>query len=273
MIKLIWQMNRQTNWSRDWIEYIFKKVPHQTVEDHDQRLEEDRAIIVYDGTVDNLNYIKRLHSRGKRFVLVHLADEWLLDSTEAYQYADLVLRTYYKDCGPNVINFSTGWIKDCPTDLPNKTVFERDLIWSFFGHIEGKPTRKHMADVMLTVPMGAYYYVPSDIAFPLTSMEMIAYYNRSIFVPCSRGNMSFDTIRANEALQAGALPIVEASDYWSNLYGPNHPLIMINNWDEAPALIHKLLENKPALEKRRMATVAWWQNYKEDLTNKIATYF
>jgi hypothetical protein len=85
--------------------------------------------------------------------------------------------------------------------------------------------------------------------------------------------MSFDTIRANEALQAGALPIVEASDYWSNLYGSNHPLIMINNWDEAPALIHKLLENKPALEKRRMATVAWWQNYKEDLTNKIATYF
>ena len=42
MIKLIWQMDRDADWSRDWIEYIFKKVPHQTVEDQKQQLEEDR---------------------------------------------------------------------------------------------------------------------------------------------------------------------------------------------------------------------------------------
>ena len=270
MIKLIWQMDRHNDWSRDWIEYIFNKVPHQTVEDYSQQLEEDRSIIVYNSTVDNLNYLKRLHSRGKKFVLVHLADEWLVDSTEAYQYADLVLRTYYKDCGTNVINFSTGWMKDSPTDIPDKTIFEREFNWSFFGHIEGKPTRQQMADVMLSVPMGAYYYVPSHISFAVTSIEMAEYYSKSIFVPCSRGNMSFDTLRVNEALQVGALPIVEASDYWSKLYGPDHPLLMVESWNHAPALIDSLLRDKIALEKRRFNTVVWWQNYKQDLTNRIA---
>jgi hypothetical protein len=270
MIKLIWQMDRHNDWSRDYIEYIFRKVPHQTVEDFDQKLEEDRSIIVYNSTVNNLDYLKRLHSQGKRVVLIHLADEWLVDSTEPYQYADLVLRHYYKDCGPKVINFSTGWMKDCPTNIPDKTVFEREYIWSFFGHIDGKPTRRQMADAMLNVPMGVYYYIPNHISFALTSIEMTEYYSKSIFVPCSRGNMSFDTLRANEALQVGALPIVESSDYWSKLYGPDHPLLMVENWNQAPALIDSLMKDTTALEKRRFDTLVWWQNYKQDLINFVS---
>ncbi len=263
-------MDRHVDWSRDWIEYIFKKVPHQTVEDHEMKLEEDKSIIVYNSTVNNLEYLKQLHSKGKKFILVHLSDEWLLDSIEPYQYADLVLRTYYKDCGPKVINFSTGWMKDSPTNISDRTVFEREFIWSFFGHIDGKPTRKQMSESMLTVPGGVYYYIPSNISFALTSIEMTEYYSKSIFVPCSRGNMSFDTLRTNEALQVGALPIVERSDYWAKLYGPNHPLLMVDHWDQAPDLIARLMQDKVALEKLRFDTLVWWQNYKQDLVNRVA---
>lgn len=269
MIHLIWQVDRHTDWSRDYIEYLFQKVPHQTLEDPTLTIQED-SIIIYNRTVDNLSYLKNLRAQGKKIVLVHLSDEWLNDSTEHYQYADLVLRTYYKDCGPKVINFSTGWMKDSPTDLPDKTIDEREFIWSFFGHIEGKPTRKQMAAAMLTVPLGVYYFIPSDISFALTSIEMTHFYSKSIFVPCSRGNMSFDTLRVNEALQVGALPIVEASDYWGNLYGKDHPLLMINDWNEAPALIDQLLKDRSSLEKLRFDTLVWWQNYKQNLVNRIA---
>jgi hypothetical protein len=161
-------------------------------------------------------------------------------------------------------------MKDCPTNIPDKTVFEREYIWSFFGHIDGKPTRRQMADAMLNVPMGVYYYIPNHISFALTSIEMTEYYSKSIFVPCSRGNMSFDTLRANEALQVGALPIVESSDYWSKLYGPDHPLLMVENWNQAPALIDSLMKDTTALEKRRFDTLVWWQNYKQDLINFVS---
>lgn len=270
MIKLIWQIPRETDWSRDYIEYLFRKVPHETVEDLGLTLEEDYSIIIYNCVVNNLDYLKRLHSQGKRFILVHLSDEWYRDSVDPYQYADLVLRTYYKDCGPKVINFSTGWMKDSPIDIPDKTVDQRKHIWSFFGHINGKPTRKQMAEAMITVPMGIHYFVPDDQAFGITSIEMTHHYSDSIFVPCPTGNINFDTLRTNEALQVGAMPIVEYSNYWANLYGSDHPLIMVKDWSHAPELIDDLMKDRVALEKRRFNTLIWWQNYREDLVNRIS---
>jgi hypothetical protein len=90
-------------------------------------------------------------------------------------------------------------------------------------------------------------------------------------VPCPRGNQNVDSFRVTEALQMGALPIVEKSDYWANLYGQDHPLIEIENWQDAPAVIKHLMSNMRNLDIQRALTYAWWIRYCNNLKNKITT--
>lgn len=274
MITIVWQTNFEGSWEKDWIEHLFRFTPHRTITDYDQKLALDRSLIVYNSTVNNDEYIKRLHSNGTKFGLIHLSDEWGKDSTENYKFAHIVLRNYYKNLGPNVINFPLGCMKTFPYNLRIKTVQERKYAWGFSGHVD-KTTRPQMAAAMSTVPNGQYFFKhcgqnwgPFD-GHALNPIEMASMYNDSIFIPCPQGNCSIDSLRVCEALQAGALPIVEKNEYWMDLYGDDHPLIQINSWADAPKLIESMCSDVNMLELVRSTTHKWWINYCDALSKKL----
>ena len=73
MITIIWQCDASTAWEKDWIEHIFRNIPHNTVSDYDQSLIIDQCFIVYNRTVDNDQYIKNLHARRINFSLIKTA--------------------------------------------------------------------------------------------------------------------------------------------------------------------------------------------------------
>ncbi len=92
----------------------------------------------------------------------------------------------------------------------------------------------------------------------------------SIFVPCPTGWGNADSFRLYEALESGCIPIVETRyDYFESLY-PGHPLIAIDSWEKAPALIRSYLADPYRLEQKRVECYEWWLNYKEDLKSMIA---
>jgi hypothetical protein len=275
MITITWHTNRETSWECDWIEHLFSKVPHQTITDYQQTQYIDNSYIVYNAGVNIDNFALKMFQSGKKFGLIHLSDEWDRDSTANYALADVVLRNYYKDLGPKVINFPLGWMRTFPHDITPPTISERKHIWSFTGHVD-KTTRPEMAKWMTTVPNGHYFFKqcgqiwgPFD-GHALDPTQMAELYRNSVFVPCPQGNCSIDSFRVTEALQAGALPIVESSDYWNNLYGDDHPLLQIVDWATAPALINVLLKDPVALENYRANTYSWWIAHCEKLQNKIA---
>lgn len=98
----------------------------------------------------------------------------------------------------------------------------------------------------------------------------------SKFVICPSGPRTVDTFRIWEALEAGAVPIVDTlstrdhgREYWEFIAGPDHPLVLIDNWGDevGPALDH-LLKNWDAVQSM---TLDWWANRKEFWKKKFAT--
>lgn len=275
MITLIWHSNKETGWEVDWIEYLFEDIPHRSITDYGQTDEIDRSFIIYNRTASVADYAKRLHNKGINFGLIHVSDEWSEDSTEHYEYANVVLRNYYKDLGPNVINFPLGWMRTFPRNLPLKTVYERAYTWSFSGHID-KTTRPQMAEAMSMVPNGKSYFKKCGENWgpfeghALNPVQLAELYNNSIFVPCPQGNCSIDSLRVCEALQAGSIPIVEKSDYWDNLYGVGNPLLQMRNWKDVPETIAVLMEKYETLEQLRSSTYNWWIKHCDKLKYKIS---
>jgi hypothetical protein len=273
MITIIWHSNRENSWEKDWIEYLFAKTPHHTITDYSQELIIPNSLIVYNASVNIQKYLER--AQGTRFGLIHLSDEWGTDDTSLYSYAQIVFRNYYKDLGPNVINFPLGCMKGIPYDRQPKTIKDRSLTWSFSGHVD-KTTRPEMAKWMVNVPNGKYYFKKCGQnwgAFEghkLNPIDLFDMYSDSLFVPCPRGNQSIDSLRVCEALEAGSIPIVERNEYWQKLYGADNPLVQIDSWSFAPSIINMLLSDLTRLEYQRQHTHKWWKNHCVNLQEKIA---
>jgi len=272
-MNIVWLTNREESWEKDWIEFLFSDIPHTTITDYEFVGSPENSILVYNLTIDINKYLQ-IH--GYNYGLIHLSDEYYKDSTEHYSLVKFVLRNYFKDCESKVLNFPLGWMQGYPNNFSEKTVFDRKRVWAFAGQIEGRPTRQSMIEAMSNVEGGTHYYrrngevVGEFRGYTLNPQQMGELYNDSIFVLSPRGNWNQDCFRLTEALQAGALPIVEKSDYWNQMFGKNHPLLQVCDWSAAPKLIEGLLHNKNELENLRCKTSLWWNIYCRNLKTKIA---
>jgi hypothetical protein len=268
MNTIVWHIDPAQSWEPDWIEYIFSKTPHNTIIDLSQSKFIDRSYIVYNCTVDIVPYVEKMYLQNKRFGLIHLSDEYDQDSLDHYVRAQVILKNYYRHVAmSNVVHFPLGWMKTFPHNLPIKSTWDREHTWSFIGNIS-KSTRLEMIHYMNTISNGIHQGPHTGQS--LTPSEMAQIYNNSLFVPCPRGNWNVDSFRVTEALQMGALPIVEKSDYWVKLYGNDHPLIEIESWQDAPGTIKHLMSNMRSLDIQRALTYAWWIRYCNNLKNQIA---
>ena len=274
MITLVWQCNLASSWECDWIEFLFQHIPHTTITDYNQSTCIDNSVLIYNSTVNNAAYLKSLSDNGITFGLIHLSDEWDKDPTDHYKLAKFVLRNYYKDIGPNVLNIPLGWMKTFPHNIIPKTSKQRKYTWAFSGHVD-KTTRPMMVQYMSTIENGQHYFKKCGEnwgAFDGQALDPVGLaelYNDCLFVPCPTGNQSIDTLRVCEALQSGSLPIVERSEYWSKLYGADHPLIEIDNWNQAPEIIKNLTINMDDFEIKRLYTYNWWHDHCDHVKNKI----
>jgi hypothetical protein len=80
-----------------------------------------------------------------------------------------------------------------------------------------------------------------------------------LFVPCPPGNFSYETHRLYEALESGAIPIIEDSsaEYYRLLFGDSLPFPIVADWREASVLMKdfagKAIMTSEALDRW------WWQ--------------
>lgn len=259
MHNLVWICDKETSWEVDWIEYLFKDVKLSG------------PVLVYNSSVDIKSYLEKY---DKVFGLIHLSDEWDRDSVEHYSQVKIVLRNYYKDINSNVLSFPLGWMRTFPYNIKPKSIQERKLIWSFSGHID-KTTRPEMVKWISTITPGKGYFKRcgenwgSFDGHALNPTQLAELYNDSYFVPCPRGNHSIDSLRVCEALQAGAIPIVERDAYWQKLYGNNMPLLEIDHWNQSPELIYTLIKDLDKLEELRNNIYTWWIAYCTNLKKTI----
>ncbi len=96
-------------------------------------------------------------------------------------------------------------------------------------------------------------------------LKYLEYMNRAKIVPCPSGPTSPDTFRIWEALECGAIPIVDMRSipdttigFWQMVLGEN-PLPMIDDWATLPQVMDVILEDYEYIHR---LTQYWWKQYK-----------
>jgi hypothetical protein len=147
---------------------------------------------------------------------------------------------------------------------------DKKYTWCFAGQIHAQGDRAKMID-SLKKCNGEYHLHVAEgwqSGDSLSTQEYKKILKQSVFVPCPRGNTSVDTFRLYEALEVGAIPIVEKSDYWRNLLG-EHPLTETASWDNISNDVNVLLENPEWVIEHSKQVQSWWNEYKKQLKQKI----
>lgn len=208
--------------------------------------------------------------------LFHISDEWYRRPLGAYRAFSWVWRQHLHSglraegvralpLGP----VSTGEI-DVGLHAASATpLVERAHPVTFVGKLV---TTRFAAVEALSGIAGALV-VPTGRFAPGTGFrppEYAAILRSSALVACPMGNVHLESFRVYEALEAGAVPIVERRrglDYFALLLG-DHPLPNVRAWRDAPALVREL-RREAALRDLQEATREWWRRHKEELRRAV----
>jgi hypothetical protein len=269
-LTLVWNRPRSSVWEVEWIEYLFRNIPHDTVENNEAHdLFWDNCVVI--DTVRwapyHNDYINTLLQKGYKFGIVDLSDE-LLEGSPSYDVALFVLRQLYKpDMPEHVVHIPCGYNKGFVSDK-NPPAVERSRPWAFICN-RWDDRRAVMRDAMSQVAGGFFYSGVENNGVIMTPAEMGDIYRDSVFIPCPHGWFVIDTLRVTEALEAGCIPIVDADNYWENLYGEVPPFLQITDWTTAADVV-KMLQNDPeALEQLRLDCYNWWCRIKDETTECV----
>jgi hypothetical protein len=147
----------------------------------------------------------------------------------------------------------TKWL-NCP----------KHLNWFFAGQITHERRLACERGILKLSPVGGKYYPTKGFGQGLPVMIYMDLMNRTRVVPCPSGPASPDTFRIWEALECGAIPLIDSRSlreetvgFWSTVLG-NHPLPMIDDWEKLPEVIEPLIKDY----RRISADLAdWWKEY------------
>lgn len=262
-ITLVWQRDKDATWETDFVHYLFSDITLDIVDNLDHTRFIDKCVLI-----DTLHaapyhneYVREMKRRGLKFGLVHLTDEGSDNDISSYPECDFVVRHFYrKGVQDHVLTVPLGWTVGTRNINSDKPSSERSLNWSCIVHRLDQ-SRVNLANVFQNMPNGMFYAV--DHHGPrLSTSEMSRIYRDSIFVPCPSGRITPESFRVFEALENGAIPIVEKTDYWHLCYGIDFPAIQIFSWQEARETINIMLADQVVLEKYRRHCVNWWTESK-----------
>lgn len=142
----------------------------------------------------------------------------------------------------------------------------RELAWSFAGEL--KNSRQQMISCLGSIKPN-FIHPTRSWADPLglSAAGLLDLYSRSHFVPCPPGNVSPDSFRIMEALQAGAIPVVlrfYGFDYFRLIFG-DHPFVVARSWKEAEKKLASLLADEVALSTLHERVNAWYERFLSDM--------
>lgn len=168
----------------------------------------------------------------------------------------------HKDIGCFPLGYTPKTRKEVTWNGP----IAKTLDWFFAGQVS--PQRQACVEVLRRLPMteitqdlNGKLITTSGFAQGLEYKEYMEYMCQAKVVLCPIGNVSPDSFRVYEALEAGAVPIVENREFWTMLFG-EVPFPVLDNWEQLPGYLVDTLNNYPVINNH---VQAWWQRKKRDL--------
>jgi hypothetical protein len=222
--------------------------------------------------MQNVNYVEELQRHLSQFsgvVLIITGDEANDFPIERLQHENMIIWQATPKPGvphPHVNRFIGCGTTPHMTKLPKERP-EKDLGYYFAGQVTH--TRRFQCVSELRNLPGGELLETAGFTQGLAPEEYVAKMARARVVPCPSGPETPDTFRVFEALESGAIPIVDAlspssdkTGYWQMLFGMDPPFPIIEDWSTLPGLIEYYNDVYTAKSNE---VFAWWQQYKRDL--------
>lgn len=279
----IWQSEvAGTDWLLyRWLMRVFSPYISEHIADGKCEVVRDNAI-VFDRFVyaKDPEYYKRF--KGKNAFLVHISDEFYELGVDRYKNFRGVFRMLWSSVfnPEHVMVFPLGsYIEDPPASVLPAS--ERRYAWSFIGAAD-KTSRPEAIRAFASMkphflfsstPLAGYQFTGGPDK-RISRTEFYDILGQSIFAPSPMGNASMESCRPYDALEVGAIPIVERRltlDYYKELLG-DHPLPTVSSWREGRRLADSLLEKPAELLELQRSCVEWWADYKRKLIAKVGTF-
>lgn len=199
-------------------------------------------------------------------LLIYLGDEEGSFPSEFIQHPNKI--SWVQEPIPGRHDFADRYLIDGYTPQTHKLRYEtlpRELDWVFAGQVTHE-RRRNCVDALRTIDWGGVIVETKGYCQGVSLEEYHRLLGRAKIVPCPSGPCAPDAARAWEALECGAVPILDeyspkfqCDGYWDTVLGP-HPLPVIRDWAALPFRIKELLPIWP--EKTRECQL-WWRSYKD----------
>jgi len=272
-LTLLWQWKHYAE--RDWVSRLFAPFAGEQVYDCEHRIVLDNCLLI--------DAYPRAHSsgyfrqfRGKNAWLVHLCDETYDGGYEVYNNFRGVFRFYWSGIfNPRrVLQLPLGYQAGFAIgNQGHASAASRPYLWSFLGGAT-RSTRPEMVKALVPVTPHFVHITDRGQVERLGKPAYEQILRDSIFVPCPMGNVNLESFRIYEALESGAIPILEKRigfDYFHHLLG-DHPLPTFHSWSQATRFIAGLREDYAALDRLQSHCVDWWVGYKNEIAARIERF-
>ncbi|MDQ4143472.1 MAG: hypothetical protein M3198_06975 [Actinomycetota bacterium] len=262
---------------KPWLRFLLGDLAGEIIRDPSGDLVVPHSLIVTQRpdvlTDQQLDRIRQTPQVG----LFHISDEWYRRPVDAYPAFSYVWRQHLhsglRGNGIRSIPLGPASVDEISVDLPAASLtplVERPHPVAFLGKLT--TTRFAAMKNLSTIP-GAVVRPSGRFDMRGTALpaaEYMGILRESVFVACPMGNVHLESFRVYEALEAGAVPIVERRrrfDYFALLLG-DYPFPSVQAWSEAPRLIHSLGEGQ-SLRSIQKRTRDWWHRYKVELCGSV----
>eukprot|EP00049_Salpingoeca_infusionum_P000043 m.36740 g.36740 ORF g.36740 m.36740 type:complete len:545 (+) comp10032_c0_seq4:90-1724(+) len=127
--------------------------------------------------------------------------------------------------------------------LAEDTTFSRDQVYIHFAQ-DWHPNANHPA-----------YLRPEDYARVMQD---------SVFALCPKGH-SIDQFRLYEAMESGAIPVLENKDgYLVDKLPPEYldsPMVIVDSWSDVTGVLHELMQDSAQIDKRQKQMQEWYTSF------------
>ncbi len=270
---LVWQVETSV-WEADWIRLLFGSSCRLEIVDT-KHTHVSKHMLVVDNRLDKrkAEYYRSCCEQGSYMTLIHLSDESYTDDLSCYRSFKSVYRNYYSlllEESQSIKAFPLGYKSGFASAQPVLSSFERPFTWSFAGDPK-KASRQSMLGAFASVSKGKVHLTSGfNATDTLNTQEYRSLLDSTVFAPCPAGNVNLETFRIWEALEAGAIPIIQAVDhfdYLSLLVG-KYPFPRVSDWAEAANNIASMSE--AAIRDLQLRCLNWWRCYKTSLISEIS---
>ena len=277
----IWQQGDL--FERDWLMHLFGPYISDHVTDGKHELVRDNSI-VFDSFIYARNSSYYEGFRGKNSFLVHVGDEFYELGTDRY----LPFRGAFRTMWSGVFNPHHVFVLPLGFGTEMKAgelkASLRLYAWSFVGEA-GKasrpdavkalsPIEPHLCFSSTSVPGKSFFLRSAEARKRISRADFVEILGQSAFAPAPMGNASLESCRVYDALECGAIPIIERRlgfDYFHSLLG-DHPLPTVRSWSEARTIIEGLMRVPERMDDLQNQCVEWWREYKITLVGKIGEF-